>query len=147
MAAHIAYMIKRGNKQGYPIPKPADVIPGSDDVYVLNPLRQSNPDSTHAHQSLPFLRANPVNATVIVMKNKDLRPVMVKARDMPSGIAFNNIVEVLLNFHATYCDKEGLSRTSVLAWEVLLFLFYGTWASKKKFVTRPSCLYSPILRP
>ena len=27
------------------------------------------------------------------MKNKDLRPVMVKARDMPTGVAFNNVVE------------------------------------------------------
>ena len=66
-------------------------------VYVLNPLRQSNPDSTHAHQALPFLRANPVNATVIVMKNKDLRPVMVKARDMSGGGTFNNIVEASVN--------------------------------------------------
>ena len=93
MATHIARMIKRGNDRGYPILKPMEVIPGADSVYVLNPLRQSNPDSTHAHQALPFLRANPVNNTVLIMKDNDMRPVMVKARDMPNGIAFNNIVE------------------------------------------------------
>ena len=94
MAGHIAYMIKQGDTRGWPILKPEDQVPNSSGVYVLNPLRQSNPDSTRVHHALTFFRALPVNDAVEIMKNLNLSPKQVKARDMPNGIAFNNFVQV-----------------------------------------------------
>ena len=154
MAGHIALMIRDGDSLGRPILKPEDQVPDSRSVYVLNPQRQANPDSTRVHHALTFLRAVPVNGAVEVVKNMNLRPIQVKARDMPNGIAFNNFVQVACihdcftnkcvqlsrvvcaqvnnSFHVVYCDKEGLSKTSVLAWQVYLYLFYGTYSTKKR---------------
>ena len=133
-------MIRQGDALGRPILTPEDQVPNSRSVYVVNPLRQSNPDSTRAHHLLTFLRALPVQDAVERMKNLNLSPKQVKGRDMPNGIAFNNFVQVNNTFCAFYCDAEGLSKTSVLAREVLLFLFYGTYSTKKRYVHHPSCL-------
>ena len=127
-------MIRQGDPLGRPILKPEDQVPDSLSVYVVNPLRQSNPDSTRAHHLLSFLRAVPVKEAVEIMKNMNLSPKQVKGHDMPNGIAFDNFVQVNVTFHAIYCDAEGLSKSSVLAREVLLYLFYGTYSTKKRYV-------------
>jgi len=60
---------------------------------------------------------------------------------MPSGLQWNNYPDCLYRTHAVYCGKEGLSRSSDLAKQVLYFMFYGhyMWStknSKKELVTR-----------
>ena len=55
--------------------------------------------------------------------------VQIKANDMPNGKLWNNFAQVTYTFYVHYCAAEGLQETSVMARQVLLYLFYGTWSS------------------
>ena len=75
--------------------------------------------------------------------------VQVKAKDMPSGQGgWNNFAEVVYTFYVHYCVAEGLQETSVLARQVLLYLFYGSWISCK-YKNKPQpiirCLHKKII--
>ena len=61
---------------------------------------------------------------------------------------WNNFAEVVYTFYVYYCVAEGLQETSVLARQVLLYLFYGSWIlSKYKNKPQPiiRCLHNKII--
>ena len=66
--------------------------------------------------------------------------VQIKAKDMPGGKRdWDNFARVIYTFHVHYCFAEGLTETSEMTRQVLLYLFYGSWMSPKK-------KSSPIIR-
>ena len=67
--------------------------------------------------------------------------VQVRASGMANGVEWDNFPECLIRCHAAYCDKEGLSRSSVMQKKLLYFMFHGHYSwitknSKKLTVTR-----------
>ena len=61
-------------------------------------------------------------------------PVGIKAVDMFNKTPWDNFAQCLYTFYVEYCFREGLSMTSDMSREVLLYIFYGTytWTYKKK---------------
>ena len=69
------------------------------------------------------------------MKDDCVYPVRIKE------LQWDNFLQYLYRFHAYYCDLEGISRTDVIAFEVLIYLFYGKYHDKKKDWPIIRCLH------
>ena len=64
--------------------------------------------------------------------------VQIKAKDMLGGKRdWDNFAQVIYTFHVHYCFAEGLTETSEMTRQVLLYLFYGSWMSPKN---KPSAI-------
>ena len=140
MKYHVKRMITAGISgagevhQGYPKILPGEEVP-TNKVYNLNPLRNSKPAATATHSSMPFLRQHPVNVAVERMKNRCIYPVKVKSN------GWNNFLQYFYEFHAHYCELEGITMTDTLARSLLLYLCYGTYQDKGKTFPIIRCLH------
>ena len=121
--------------QGYPIIKDGETVP-TDQLYCLNPMRNSRPRATKTHGALPFLRRHAVTESLIRQKNACLYPVKMKGKTN-----WDNFPQYLYTFHVHYCELEGLQMSHNLARQVLLYLFYGTYGSGKKQFPLIRCLH------
>ena len=143
MHAHISAMIKKGDSQGRPILAPGEVVPQGR-VYILNVNRMSRPRATKTHCDMTFLRAYPVNEAINRMKDAKeagLYPCKVKAAESPTGLDWDNYVQCNYEFATNYCQIEGLARKSLMAREVLLYTFYGSFLQRGKEVPLIRCLH------
>ena len=86
------------------------------------------PRLTKPHPQLTFLRGAPVMKCIEDLIDRGLYPQLVRARNMPTGVEWNNFDVVFRTFHATYCAKQGLSRTSDMAKLILQYLYHGMWS-------------------
>ena len=143
MKHHVKRMIDEGisaedpqNKNvGYPKLQPGDIVPRSQ-VYSLNPMRSSKPRATKTHSKLPFLRQYPVNGATTRMKNNCVYPVKIKS------LNWNNFLQYIYQFHAHYCDLEGLTMSQDMTRQVLLYLcYYGSYEDKGKEFPIIRCLH------
>ena len=144
MAHHVKSCMRQGDKKGYPIidADKGDVPPNGAAVYdATATITSFKAHMTKPHAEMPFLRAAPLNEAIEHLRSEGHPPVQVRASDMPTGIVWNNYPDCLYRSHAVYCGKEGLSRSSDMARQVLYFMFHGYWQwvtknSKKELVTR-----------
>jgi hypothetical protein len=141
MVYHIARMVKDGISgvgefnQGYPKMQDDEHV-HADNVYTLNPMRNSRPRAVKTHSALPYLRQHAVNAAVTRMKDACLYPVKMKGETN-----WNNFPQYLYTFHVHYCDLEGLEMSQNLARKVLLYIFYGTYKQNHKAYPVIRCLH------
>lgn len=125
-------------KTGYPVVGEDEKVPDfTEAIYECNKTRVFERHATKPHPELRFLRKASVVGAVDAMKNRCMYPVRCKAEDMPTGEPWDNYAQCLYNFYAEYCFREGLSITSDLSRDVLLFVFYGQfeWNYKRKTST------------
>lgn len=132
MAHYVKMMMREGDERGYPVLRPQEKVPSSDDIYQCSPHRRFRRSSTRPHPEMPFFRLSSVNGAVLYCKNHGWYLNNVRAKDMPTGNPWNNFPQCLHRFAAVYCLLEGILRTSVMARKVVLYTFYGTfeWATK-----------------
>ena len=104
------------------------------------------PNATKPHPQLTFMRGAPVNKCIEDLINRGLYPQKVRAPNMPNGVEWDNYDVVLRTFHATYCNMEGLSRSSDMAGLLLQYLFHGMfeWQTKDS-KGRPVSRMKPII--
>ena len=123
---------------GFPIRRTGETVPGQGDMYVCFQSRQFRRWATRPHPELKFMRAAAVNGAVNALKNLCMYAIAIRAVHMPTKQAWDNFATVLYNFWIEYCFREGLSITSDLARQVLLYIFYGTfsWVTKAANNTR-----------
>lgn len=121
----VKYLIKLGGDHGFP-KVGDDEGPPVDQAYQQPRTgRRRVKGSLKPHKHLPYLCVSSVNAAVTELKNLGLYPVRVLAANMPSGKDWNNFAEVLYTFWILYCHNEGLVRTSDMARQVMIYIFYA----------------------
>ena len=141
MQHHVKRKIDEGIKgkdeinRGYPKLTPSDIVPGADATYQLNPNRNSRPRAVATHRSMPFLRQHPVQEAVTRMRDACLYPCKIK------NINWNNFAQYSHTFVVHYCELEGIERTSDLARQIELYVFYGTYTDKMKTFPIIRCLH------
>ena len=141
MAYHVKRMVQEGISgedeihPGYPKIKGGEKVP-TEEVYELNPMRNSRPRAVKTHGFLSYLRQHAVNAAVTQMKNICCYPIKMKGTTN-----WNNFAQYLYTFHVFYCDLEGLQMSNDLARKVLLYLFYGTYKQNNKDFPVIRCLH------
>ena len=123
---------------GYPKLREGEKLPDfRHALYECGKSREYRKYLTKPHPELPFLRKACVLAAVDALKDRCMYPVGIKAVDMFNKHPWDNFAQCLYTFYVEYCFREGLSMTSDMSREVLLYIFYGTftWTYKKKSVS------------
>ena len=87
------------------------------DLYVLLHVQVT------PHRYLPFVRGISHNIAIKMVRNMGYFPVTIVDG---KGAPYNNYVKVLYLYYVCYCYAEGLSRSSMEARQVLLYLFFAT---------------------
>lgn len=84
------------------------------------------------HPHLTFLRRVHVQKAINEMRNLGVYPFKTSEDSMPNGRpSVDNFAQFKVVFHIWYCYFEGLSRSSDLAREVLVYLFHGKCAVRQ----------------
>ena len=110
---------------------PDEAVPDKD--YALPVLKDGQSMGTPSmrstsfakHPQLPFLRYTYVTAVMRKLRNMDYIPVMISAKEMPNGVAWNNFHKVLHAFRVYYMHCAGYTWDMDIARELLVYLFYG----------------------
>jgi hypothetical protein len=128
LKASVKYaMLSEDPLTGRPVLHEDEVVPAPDSEY--NPEKSPNrvvmSRSVENHGTFPFFRVHSHLPAIRAIRNLNLYPQMIKAKDMPTGVAWDNVSESLHTYHHKYCAAEGLSKTSKMARLILLYLFYG----------------------
>ena len=90
-------------------------------TYVLTNIFRSNKTVPR----LPFLRRVSHTKAINALKEAHLFPCKMNPQTTPDGDPWNNHAHVIYHYHVHYCVAEGLSRSSVLTRQILLYLCHG----------------------
>ena len=142
MAHHVKRKIDEGisgkeeeDRRGYPKVRSDETVPTKFATYQLNPNRNSQPRAVATHRAMHFLRQHPVVGAVTRMKDACLYPLKIKT------IRWSNFAQYLHTFVVHYCELEGIERTSDLARDIELYVFYATYTDKGKDYPIIRCLH------
>ena len=90
------------------------------------------PQKTQGHKELVFLCEANHAKCIRSLQNLGLYPIQVHSQKMPGKKgSYENIVQVLNHYRIEYYHAEGLDESSDLARAIEMYLFYGTFKTKK----------------
>jgi len=130
---YLAEMMKVGDHRGYPIVKSSDTVPTRHDQYDAEmAMPHYKAGANKSHTEVPLFRYAALADALRYLRNEGESPIQVRAKDMPTGQTWNNYPPTLYKLHAKYCANQGLSRTSDMARQLLLYMFHGffLWTTK-----------------
>jgi len=134
-------MLSEEPQSGRPVLGPEEIVPSITSEYdpeKTKSLRVHMPKSVASHTTFPFFRLHAHLPAIRVVRNLNLYPVFIKAKDMPTGVSWTNIPQCLHTYHHAYCGAEGLTKTHKLARSVLLYLFFGSYMAVTKGKQKPA---------
>ena len=125
-------MMKKGDKDGFPVVQegesvPSEVYDGFTEVTVGFKAMARKP-----HPEVPFCRYVALRDAVDYVRNCGESPIQVRAREMPTGVTWNNFARPLWMLLAKYCSNQGYARTSDMARKCALFFFHGSYVWKTR---------------